>query len=257
MAALRVALRLFLICGWTLLFLSTALPAALVAMLKRDKGGPTDLSGNTPLARIWATGIGKIIGLTIEVRGQIPRSPFFLVSNHLGYVDTILLMSLVPSVFISTTEVRSWPVIGFLAQLSGALFLNRDSPGHVRAINSQIKTALERGRGITLFPEGTSTRGDRILPFHSSLLEPALAGSRKISWACLTYETPPGEGPPGDVVCWWDKEQTFENHLFRLLSLPSFKGHVVFGAFHPCGLNRKEVARQLTEEVRKHFVPLT
>ena len=95
----------------------------------------------------------KIFKLEVRVSGPVPTRGL-LVSNHLGYLDIFVLASLAPAVFVAKREIRSWPVIGWLTQMGGTLFVDRDRRVQVGQVNVEIQAALNRGALVVLFPEG-------------------------------------------------------------------------------------------------------
>jgi len=248
----RASVRLFLIIVLSLvvvplLFLMSLLPSSF-----NSKSATIERL----LARFWIWGISRIMGMKVQSKGDIPKAPFFLVCNHLGYVDTILFARHSPCVFVAAAEIRNWPLIGLLVRASGALFIDRNKPGDVLRINGLVSDALKKGKGVVVFPEGTSTNGSQVLPFRSSLLQPALEHCEVINYACISYQTPVNQAPASETVCWWDKDQKIENHLFRLLSLPSFRARVVYRTHTFKTTDRKVLASQLTDLVRQHLEPM-
>ena len=108
-----------------------------------------------------------VMGARVESRGSAPKPPFFLVTNHLSYIDVLVLATLVDGVFIAKSDVAGWPILGPVCRSMGTLFVdrrvNRDLPRVITAIDS----TLAAGQGVVLFPEGTSTRGEEVTRFPS------------------------------------------------------------------------------------------
>ncbi len=183
----------------------------------------------------------KVFGCQTEIRGDIPTGGL-LVSNHLSYLDIVLIGSVTPAVFVSKADVRGWPLFGWLATISGTVFIERERRTHVGAVNREIETALAEDALVVVFPEGTSSDGADVLPFRASLLEPALRGGHEISTAWLHYELPDGDAK--QEVCYWG-DHTFFTHLLNLLGRKSIRATLHFGKFQRTTDNRKELAEQL------------
>lgn len=187
----------------------------------------------------------KIFGCATTVAGPVPTGGL-LVSNHLSYLDILVISAVTPTVFVSKSEVRHWPLFGWLAGLAGTVFIERARRTHVGAVNREIQAALDEGVLVVIFPEGTSSNGETILPFRSSLLEPALAGGHEIATACLNYTLPDGDAK--NDVCYWG-DHLFFPHLINLLGKKSIRTTLRFGKFQRATDNRKELAKQLREAV--------
>ncbi len=187
----------------------------------------------------------KIFGYTATVTGPIPKSGL-LVSNHLSYLDILAISAATPAVFVSKAEVKRWPLFGWLAKLAGTVFIERERRTHVGQVNREIQAALAGSALVVIFPEGTSSDGETILSFRSSLLEPALAGGYEISTACLHYELPDGDAK--NEVCYWG-DHTFSPHLINLLGKKSIRATLRFGKFQRTTDDRKELAIQLRDAV--------
>jgi 1-acyl-sn-glycerol-3-phosphate acyltransferase len=183
----------------------------------------------------------KIFGYSADVAGPIPKAGL-LVSNHLSYLDILAISATTPAVFVSKADVKRWPLFGWFASLGGTVFVERERRTHVGEVNREIETALAAGVLVVVFPEGTSTNGDEVLPFRSSLLEPALAGNHPIATAWLHYEMPGGDAKQD--VCYWGDHEFFP-HLINLLGKKSIRATLRFGKFQRTTDDRKELAVQL------------
>jgi len=186
-----------------------------------------------------------VFGARVVSVGARP-SHGLMVCNHLSYVDIVALGALAPTVFVAKREVRDWPVFGWFARLAGTVFVNRESRSQVGQVAGQIETRLNDGALVVLFPEGTSSDGKTVLPFKSSLLEPATRLSQPLTTALIQYELP--DGDVGEEVCYW-KDMTLVPHLINLLSKPSLCATVSFTPSKAAGPDRKQLARQLHAEV--------
>jgi 1-acyl-sn-glycerol-3-phosphate acyltransferase len=206
------------------------------------------------LINCWGRLSAWTLGMTIEYSGPRPHPPFYLVSNHLSYVDIIVYAALLDCVFVSRADVARWPGIGLLAEAGGTIFLNREKIHDIPRVIGLIDQKLHAGQGVIVFPEGTSTKGESVLPFKASLLEPAARGGYPVSYASLRYLTPPGGPHAQDVVCWWG-DSTFVPHLLTLLAVPRFKAIVTFGELAIQSDDRKGLAKNLWDAVNDQFVP--
>ena len=114
--------------------------------------------------------LGTAIGLRVTVTGGMkPDFPTFLVSNHISWMDIVVLGQLVPLSFIAKSEVAAWPLFGTLARLQRTIFVDRQKRSNTGRVNEEISARLMQGETILLFGEGTSSDGNRILPFRTSL----------------------------------------------------------------------------------------
>jgi 1-acyl-sn-glycerol-3-phosphate acyltransferase len=187
----------------------------------------------------------KIFGYTAAVAGDIPKHGL-LFSNHLSYLDILAISAVTPAVFVSKAEVRQWPLFGWFAVIAGTVFVNRQRRTHVGEVNREVEAALAAGALVVIFPEGTSTNGQEILPFRTSLLEPAVRGGHEIAIGCLHYDLKDGDA--GNEVCYWG-DHSFFPHLLNLLGKKSIRTTLRFKKFPRTTDDRKELAGQLREAV--------
>lgn len=199
------------------------------------------------LRRICST-LLAIMGARIGVRGDPPKPPFVLVSNHLSYIDILVLASRLDTVFVSKQEIAHWPVIGMLCRWMGTVFIRRQVRRDIARVLEEMERHLANDCGVVFFPEGTSTNGTQLLAFRPSLLEIAVRLGHPVSYASLRYQTDDADRPAEDWVCWWD-DRPFLGHFFGLLSLPGFRAELTFGAEPIHNSDRKSLAVELHRAV--------
>jgi 1-acyl-sn-glycerol-3-phosphate acyltransferase len=178
--------------------------------------------------RAFCRGVLRILGIVLDIRGTPPRAPFFLVSNHLGYLDVMVLGALAPCAFVAKSEVASWPVFGALARWSGTLFIDRLAGADVVRVNALAADRLRHGGALVLFPEGTSTDGSNLAPFRPSLLQAPVAGCHPVHYASLRYRAPEGAPPARSCMCWWG-DMDFLPHFLGLFRWRGLSASVAFG----------------------------
>ena len=187
----------------------------------------------------------RVFHVELRVTGPIPASGL-LVCNHLSYLDILVLGATTPCLFVSKCEVKRWPVFGWFASLAGTLFLHRDQRSDVARVTGEMRQMLDSGALIVLFPEGTTSGGREVLPFKSSLLEPAAQSLHALSAGFLEYAL--AEGDVVEEVCYW-KDMTLLPHLLNLLGKPGVEARLRFNELRPESSDRKQLARQLHSEV--------
>jgi 1-acyl-sn-glycerol-3-phosphate acyltransferase len=204
----------------------------------------------------WARFAARVIGMRVEIEGHPPRRGGLLVSNHVSYVDILLLAHELPCVFVSKSEVAHWPLAGWLSRSVGTIFVDREKKRELTGAAQEIRERLESGDQVVLFPEGTSGAGDVVMRFRSSLLAPAAELGIPVSWAALRYATKAGEKPAHLSVSWWGT-MGFLPHLADLLRLSGFEARLCFGAAPIRETDRKVLAQRLHAAVAERFVPMT
>jgi 1-acyl-sn-glycerol-3-phosphate acyltransferase len=156
--------KLILAVLWFLLLFPLLL---LVHLAKWDKG-------RQGIARLYFRGMMVILGIRLTVEGAAAEErPLLLVTNHISYLDIVVLGSITSVCFVPKSEIADWPVIGLIARICGAVFVDR-RPSQAEGAKQQLHDRLAKDKKIVcLFPEGTTTTGKRTLPFKSSLFSVA------------------------------------------------------------------------------------
>lgn len=170
----RGALRLTLYLLWTLLLI----PLQALAVARNWRLCRT-------LPAFYHGACARLIGLDVVVRGQQADGPVLFVSNHSSYLDIIVLGSRIPGSFVAKSEVGSWPFFGLLARLQRTVFVERKARASVDKQRDDIGSRLDAGDSLILFPEGTSSDGNRTLPFKTALFAVA---ARRIDGRPLTVQ---------------------------------------------------------------------
>ncbi len=203
----------------------------------------------------WSRSLAIILGMLVRVEGKPPKPPFFLVANHLSYIDIILLAGQLECTFIAKNEISGWPGMGWLAHGIGTIFIDRKNFQDIPRVIGLIDETLAKGLGVILFPEGTSTMGSGLMQFSPALLEPAARAAYPVSYAAIRYETPSNEIPAHAAVCWWG-DRDFVPHFLKLLTVSKFDATIVFGEDAIQADDRKVLAKALRSAVNQKFVPV-
>jgi 1-acyl-sn-glycerol-3-phosphate acyltransferase len=210
----------------------------------------------TLCCRTWGRTMCAILSIRRDVDGPIPRDGAFLVaSNHVSYVDILVLASLYPSLFLAKREIASWPLFGWIARGAGTLFVDRDQARDLVRAGREMSDRLELGLPVTIFPEGRASRGVEILPFQPSLLEPAARAGIPCWAASISYETPGTVAAPSRTICWHDSESLLV-HFPRLVGLRRVIARVRFAPTPVRSDDRKALALALWEQSNASFTPV-
>jgi 1-acyl-sn-glycerol-3-phosphate acyltransferase len=200
--------------------------------------------------RIWLFQAGPrwLLGwlrAEVGVAGPPPSPPFFLVANHLSYLDVLVLASRLPGcVFVAKADVRSWPLLGPICNGFGTIFIDREDRRDLPRALRRIEAALGAGDGVVLFPEGTSSPGVTVGSFRSPLLALPARYASPVHAAAIGYRSP--------AVCWWGDAELLP-HLLDLCAMPRIEATVRFCEAPVAGTDRKLLAEELRAAVLAGF----
>jgi 1-acyl-sn-glycerol-3-phosphate acyltransferase len=202
----------------------------------------------------WAKSFVRIADFSIEIVGERPKAPFFLVSNHLGYIDIPIIRSELETLYVSKSEVREWPIAGRIVRDMGTIFIDRRNHRDIPRAGEEILAALSRNEGVTIFPEGTSGSGKELLAINSSFFEFPATNSIPVVVMTVHYFTDERDPAPSESVSWWN-DTSFAKHLYNLFKLRSPKAVIRFGETVSDG-NRKVLAKSVETEMKTMFNPM-
>lgn len=167
----------------------------------------------------------RLLAINVLIEGESRRlyseRNVLIVANHLSYLDILVVASCLPSVFVTSVEMKKTPLLGALCRAGGSYFVERRNLYSLTRELEDISRLLKLGFNVVVFPEGTSSNGDRILPIKNSLLVAATRATVPIQPACLNYievNGRPVNSAERDTLFWYGS-MSFLPHLWRLLAI--------------------------------------
>lgn len=230
------------------------------------------------IGRAWLLGVRRIIGIRVVVHGTPPPEPFFLVCNHLAWLDMYAFCSVVDATSIVEEPIGRIPVIGPLVEALEPIFVRRTKEDTPR-VKALMVEALESGKNLLMAPETPETtirRGTGVRMFRAGLLEAAVAAKKPVHYMSATYRTPPGWPPPSKVmifgpnpylrtpdgripeseIAMYGPEKPFLPHVLGVLALPWQEVDITFGPDAIWNEDRITLANALHDAVERLFIPI-
>ncbi len=263
----RIAMRLTFMVLWIVFGMAAMSCAAVIGLLVPMWNKPA----RRWVSRTWVRGVPRVLGTRIVVRGTPPKSPYFLVGNHISWIDFFVTHTVLDAVTVTESVIAEIPLARFLLSGLDLIIVDRVNEELIR-INDRIRTTIAQGKNIVMAPEATVTPGLRVCHFHSGLLEPVASAAMPVHYASLTVCTPPGERPASETVLSPDpkfvrRDRTpieaeierramargFFTYLFGLIGLPYHEYTITFADRTVTAPNRKALARELQQSVQSIF----
>jgi 1-acyl-sn-glycerol-3-phosphate acyltransferase len=195
------------------------------------------------LAAWWERKLLRLLGLRIEIVGRLPDRACLVVSNHVSWLDIVLLGGLMQAAFVSKAEVRRWPLIGRFAELLGTVFLPR---GQFKTGDAtrQVNETLAGGQPVVLFPSAT-TLADLVPPrFHARMFAAAIEGGHPILPVAIHYLPESRSAPAHHAWATWTGSAELAPHFLRLCRLERLNVRVTVGEpISPVGVDRRQLAQ--------------
>jgi len=189
--------------------------------------------------------IVRLLGLRLTVRGHIPHSGL-IIANHLSYLDIIVMNAVTRCLFVSKAEIADWPIFGRCGRWAGLVYVDRKRRSDVAEVALQMRERLEDAVPLVLFPEGTTSSGDAVLPFKPSLFAAVIESGVPVTPCAIDYALPGGSAR--EEICYWGGAK-MAPHLFRLLGKTDIRATLTFGEPAILRGDRKEIARELHAQV--------
>lgn len=195
------------------------------------------------MAKNWSARLLSILGIRLHYRGFIPTSETsraMLAANHVSWLDVYSINSVCPARFVAKSEIRGWPLLGWLSRNAGTLFIERSKRSDTARINEHIAEALTIGDRVAVFPEGTTSDGTVLRHFHASLLQPAVSVGAILYPVAVRYT---------DVTGQISKAAPYVNipmveSIRRIVSEPWIDVELIFSEpISSSGMNRRALAR--------------
>ena len=204
----------------------------------------TDAPGRAWRKRHWSGQLLDMcrVKLTVERRGTADGGTHALaICNHISWLDIFVINSMLPTAFVAKSDIRDWPLIGWLCSVTDTIFISRGRMRDVRRIFENLVEGLKRGEHIAFFPEGTTASQGSILPFHANLFEAAIDAGVPVQPYALRYLDARGAYHAGvDFI----GEMTFaESMLLILRGEPIHAELILLPLIESAGMHRRELAQ--------------
>ena len=217
---------------------------------RKQKGIPT--LKQKQVRKWWLATVIKIIGLNLKVEGEVPAADqaSLWVANHASWLDIPVVGSM-GSGFLSKAEVRKWPVIGWLGEKGGTVYIERGGKNASQIASQEIANKIHAGDNILVFPEGTTSTAGDVRRFHARIFAPAMDHNLSVQPIAVQYLNDKGE--PHSSVLWED--QSFMSNLVGIIGETSINVIVTFLPLISAGefSERKRIA-ELSENQIKSIV---
>ena len=210
-----------------------------------------DLPKRRAMIRRWSRKLLKLMRIDARVRG-LPAAGLpgnlLIVANHISWLDIFVLNTVEPGRFIAKSELEKWPLVGMMIAGCGTLFLNRESRRDAHRINGRARDVLAAGDTITIFPEGTTTDGTMLLPFHGSLLQPVVDAQGHVQSIAIRYCHI--DGTFSDAPAYIG-ETTFMASFWRVLGVRNLVVELTLPPPLPAaGRHRRELSQEAESAIR-------
>ena len=198
----------------------------------------------------WAGQMLRAMGITLNQQGpRLDEGPVLLVANHISWLDILVLHASGYCRFISKADVRRWPLIGFMADGAGTLFIEPESRRDAHRVVQHMTERLQAGDVLAVFPEGTTGDGIVLKPFHANLIQAAILAGAPVQPVALRFI----DGPSGQTshAPRFVDDDTLVVSVLRTLAARGLHAQVISGEpEHHAGRDRRQWAQDLHGKVQ-------
>ena len=197
----------------------------------------------------WALQLLALWGIHLQVLGQPVRSgPALMVCNHISWLDILVIHAARYCRFVSKSDIRGWPLVGMLATGAGTLYIERSRRKDALRMVRDMADALRDGDVLAVFPEGTTSDGLSLLPFHANLIQSAIEAEAPVQPMSLRF-VDARSGAPTLAPCYIG-DDTLVASVWRTLTAPPITAVVCFGEPQSAnGRDRRQWASELRQTV--------
>jgi len=197
----------------------------------------------------WALQLLALWGIHLKVLGQpVASGPALIVSNHISWLDILVIHAARYCRFVSKSDIRGWPLVGTLATGAGTLYIERAKRQDALRMVRDMAQAMQDGDVLAVFPEGTTSDGLSLLPFHANLIQSAIAAQAPVQPMSLAF-VDALTGEPTLAPCYIG-DDTLVGSIWRTLTAPPLQAVVHFGPLqHADGRDRRQWANDLRDAV--------
>lgn len=183
-----------------------------------------------------------------------------IVANHLGYLDIFAIASSVPTLFVTSVEMKETPFLGLLTEMAGCMYVERRSRNNIHNEIKEIEAALNDGFNVVIYPEGRSTNGERVHPFKKSLLMACAGSEANILPAVVNFRTinsEPMQHKFRDWVCWYD-DMPFLAAVWNATQIDHCKMTLDFleEVLVSGDSNHRDIAERAQNQIESKYVPI-
>ncbi|HLX03166.1 MAG TPA: lysophospholipid acyltransferase family protein [Trinickia sp.] len=198
--------------------------------------------------RKWSLKMLRLAGMRLVVHNDEARLDHgaLVVGNHVSWIDIYVINAWRPTPFVSKAEIRNWPVVGWLAHQLGTVFIQREKRSDAKRIMHELADRLSAGELMCVFPEGTTSDGLALLPFHTNMFQAAVSAGCPVQPICLMYED--AQGRQSTAPAYID-DVSLADSLNALLRGGPLTAHLYVGAPIMAGPDRRSLAALAQESV--------
>lgn len=206
-------------------------------------------AGHT-LTRWWMRHLTRMLGIRIYQHGTLPEQHALYVGSHVSFLDILVVLSITPLNFLSKNSVRYWPVAGQISTMAGTIFIRRSKRNQIAQAIEAITRALNHGRSIMVFPEGTTSLGKEPKKFHSGLFQSAINSNTPVQAVAIRYLH---NGKLDRVAAYINNDNLLLT-LYRIIRRPFTEVHLSFcSPIIPDGYERTELAKMTRQQIINAF----
>lgn len=199
--------------------------------------------------QVWSLQFLALWGIHVKVLGQpVVAGPALIVSNHISWLDISVIHAARHCRFVSKSDIRDWPLVGKLATGAGTLYIERSSRKDALRMVKDMADAMKEGDVVAVFPEGTTSDGRNLLPFHANLIQSAIQADVPVQPMSLKF-VDARTGETSFAPCYIG-DDTLIGSMWRTLTAPAILAVVHFGEPQQAlGRDRRQWARDLREDI--------